>query len=107
MKRIQIYIGHNVKGKPTHDRAHVLQTVQNVLQVEAFTAYAANGMWQGEGEESTVCIFSALTAKEAEAINERLPYLVKALDQFEILAEESEVKATFIKAHEEQQQKTA
>lgn len=96
MKQTTLYIGHNVEGVPTHTTAEVLETLERVLQVEAYTVMNAAGFWGGEYEQTTVCVFSAQTEEQAQEIIDRVPDLAAALSQECILCETRDVEAAFI-----------
>lgn len=85
-QQIQLTIGHNVEGKPTHSIQHVCKQVEQILGVEAYTAIPCLGMWKGTAEDSTR-IEIVTDPVNASTIRANVPYLAYALDQEAIMCQ--------------------
>lgn len=80
MATVALYIGHNVDGKPVHNHAEVVATVSALslaCEIDGFTAYEASGMYKGECESTTVCVFSMLTEEQVELLRFNICYALR------------------------------
>lgn len=89
MKRLTLYIGHNVKGVPTHTPEYIRHCVEKTLGIENYTQLICTGSYEGELETTSQIIISMLNEAGAKAITNMLNELAKELEQIEILCEET------------------
>ena len=84
--QIQLTIGHNVAGVPTHDTFDVCHKVEQILGIEAYTAIPCYGMWRGEAEASTR-IEIVTDPENARVIHDNVAFLAHSLDQEAIMCQ--------------------
>lgn len=105
MKRVTLYIGHNVGDIPTHTTADIAAAIECELSINEYTLVPASGMWCGQAEASTVCIITGQNEAQASAIVKAIPALAKALEQQAVMCDVEEVTATLIEAQPAEQKK--
>lgn len=89
MNDIQLSIGHNVNGKPSHDQQKIIKALIKIMNkheqlIKGFSAYDMLGYWCGEIETSTRIEINGASNETAQAIRERIPELARYLKQYEI-----------------------
>lgn len=89
MNDIQLSIGHNVNGKPSHDQQKIIKALIKIMNkheqlIKGFSAYDMLGYWCGEIETSTRIEINGASNETAQSIRERIPELARYLKQYEI-----------------------
>lgn len=93
---VQLTIGHNVAGVPTHTAADVCKAFTDLTGVTGFTAIPCIGMWNGQCESSTriECVFE--NYEEAKKVVYSVPELCVALKQDAIMCVSEEFYCDFV-----------
>ena len=71
MRLVRFYVGHNVKGKPTHQHTEVRLWCEKNLP-DGFTIVYGSGGWMGQSEACSIIDVMLLSNLEASSVKRSL-----------------------------------
>lgn len=90
---VALSIGHTVGTTPTHTHQQVITKACEVLNINSYSAWEINGMYNGLLESSTRMEINALTETEANELLNNLEELAYKLEQESIAATKRECES--------------